>query len=497
MRQLVALCVLAGCGSHAAKKMMPAQVTVSGRIVDKVDVLFMMADTQGTPPKIQGAVARFPALMNVLNSATPASYHIGVVTSDLGSAQSLDAGCTPGGLGGKLQVVGRAAKYQPYPDGMPCAPVTGGLGFIDYNLQSATNNLPSGASLEHQFACMSDVGTAGCGFDSPLESVYKALHDCMPDAYGNYPGCTIPENKGFLRPDSLLAIMWVIDEDDCSAPPDSDLFDLNAPYGPLLSFRCTKWGIECLQNGMETQVPDDSNGPMMGCMSWPNPDGTGPGKLYDVSRYIDFFNSQVRSNSNDVILAAIDAPSTPFSTFYGNPSTYAPCSTPPDGKNCTPLLQHSCNASMAFFADPAVRINQVLAAAPNGQQDSVCAPDYADAMTAFGNAIAARLNGAICVGASVANPSAPNCTVVQIATDGTKTNLPACGTAAPPCWNLITQTGCPWSCGADGSTQQLAISIFDGGQPAPAGATTQATCDVLSEAQKAPTCPSPSPSPGP
>jgi hypothetical protein len=482
MRHFVALVLLVGgCGSHATKPK-PQQVTVSGRIVDKVDILFMMDDSASTTPEIQAVVQRFPDLMKVLSTAAPASYHIGVVTSDLGSAQSTDAGCTPGGLGGKLQVIGRGANNR-YPGGGPCQPVTGGLSFIDYNLQNSTDNLPSGRSVEDQFACMSDVGGAGCGFEHPLEAVYKALHDCMPDASGNYPDCAIPENKGFLRPDSLLAVMWVTDEDDCSAPPDSDLFDKNAPYGPLLSFRCTKWGIDCLQNRMESQVPDDSNGPMLGCMSAPNPDGGGPGKLYDVSRYIDFFNNEVRLNSGDVILAAIDAPSTPFSTFYGGPTTYAPCASP-DGTTCAALLQHSCSAAATFFGDPAVRINQVLAATPNGQQNSVCNPDYSPALVSFGNAIAARLNGAICLGAPVADPTAPSCTVVQIAPDGTKTNLPACGTGAPPCWKLATQPGCPSTCGPDGSSQQLAITIEYAGQPAVAGATTQATCDVVSS-----TCP--------
>jgi hypothetical protein len=480
MWRFVALAlVVGGCNSSTAK---PQQVTVSERVVDKVDVLFMMDDSAGTFAKIAGAIQRFPELVQVIASAPPASYHIGVVTSDLGSAQSRDAGCIPGGLGAALQGVGRA-------HGPGCAaPV--GASYIDYDLRTMTNNLPSGVSVEDQFTCMATVGSVGCGFEHPLEAVYKALHDCMPDASGNYPDCTIPENKGFLRPDSLLAVMWVTDEDDCSAPPDSDLFDLSAPYGSLLSFRCTQWGIECEQNGVESLVPDDSGGPMMSCMSAPNRDGMGPGKLYDISRYIDFFNTQVRSNPNDVILSGIVAPSAPFSTFYGNPTNYVPCSPPPDGKNCAALLQHSCSANAAFFGDPAVRINQVLAAVPNHQDLSICAPDYGVAMTALGNAIATRLSGTLCLGAAVADPSAPKCTVVQISADGTtKTKLPACAGAAAPCWNASAAPTCAPTCGSDGSMQQLAITIDYGGQPAPVGATTQATCDVVSSM----VCPSPSP----
>ena len=62
------------------------------------------------------------------------------------------------------------------------------------------------------FGCIAAVGSAGCGFEAPLEAVYRVL--------------TTPAiNPGFLRDDALLVVILMTDEDDCSAPPDTTLFD--------------------------------------------------------------------------------------------------------------------------------------------------------------------------------------------------------------------------------------------------------------------------------
>jgi hypothetical protein len=254
---------------------------------------------------------------------------------------------------------------------------------------------------------MASVGSGGCGFEHPLEAVYRALHDCPSDA-----NCTIPANLGFLRPDALLAVVWVTDEDDCSAPPDTDLFTQSAPYGFFASFRCTHYGIVCEQNG-SLQLPPygDSGGPLANCQGAPNPTGNssgpppaGQGKLFDVNRYIDFFKT-IKPRPEDVLLAAIDAPSDPFQILVGDlnlidqsrPGGYAACpsgtmvGTPP----CEVLLGHSCNASTTWFGDPAVRINQVVRSAPNNNVASICDFNaYDDALGWLGDAIAARVMGA-------------------------------------------------------------------------------------------------------
>jgi hypothetical protein len=201
--------------------------------------------------------------------------------------------------------------------------------------------------------------------------------------------------------------MYVTDEDDCSAPPDTDLFNKDAPYGMEASYRCTNYGIVC-GNPPQLAPYGDSGGPLMGCRGAPNTNGNvsgpppaGEGKLFDVNRYIDFFQS-LKPDPRDVLLAAITAPSEPFVTVVGDPGRndptraggYADCAAGAmiGTQTCAVLLGHSCDATAGFVGDPAVRINQVVTAV-NGQVSSLCQQDYTPSLVAVGQAIAARLQG--------------------------------------------------------------------------------------------------------
>jgi hypothetical protein len=502
-------------------------VTVQQDVKNKVDILFMVDDSQSMIPKQQALQARFPDLIKVLDDfgakGSPAWYHIGVVTSDLGSAQSRDAGCTPGGLGGRLQTIGRGTPNK-YPDGTACTAVTGGVNFIDYNQLNMTNNLPAGRSLGDQFTCMANVGTVGCGFEQQLESPFKALKGCMPDANGNYPNCSIAENKGFLRYDSIAVVVWITDEDDdCSAPSDSDLFDLNktGTYGSLLSYRGTNYGVMCQQNGMDALMPyADSGGPLMGCHGAPNPmtittdlgndqgaPPNGQGKCMDVQRYINFYqktldNGGLRVDPNDVILTAIDAPETPVQSFIGNPSTYAPCAAGAtvDGKNCAVLLQHSCNASASFFGDPAVRINQVINSVTNKNITSICAADYSTALQTLGMQIVSHL-GVACLSSPITDPAAPDCVVEDRlnADDSVVDSIPACATNGnvQPCWAYQQNDKCPQVVNpANCTVTQGSIAINRDQSSIPPGTHARVACATLAHSSNAGNCsanPSPSP----
>jgi hypothetical protein len=379
----------------------------------------------------------FPDLLKVFTDAagsTPAWLHIGVVTSDLGAGQYYLANgqCHSGGDGGLLQPLGRAHAPS-------CLAPTGGVNFIDYNLSTNQNNLPAAQGLAATFSCMASVGELGCGFEHQLESAYKSLHD------------QLPSNHDFLRSDALLAVVWVTDEDDCSANPSSDLFDpAAASYGALLSYRCTNHSI--FTDGNATNPPGlmpyaSSNGPLTGATDAP----ASLNKLFTVDRYINYFTKPasvggVKTDPTSVLLAAITGPTSDVESILGNPNTQPPgayqsCAGPIDGKTCAVLLQHSCisTSNAQAVADPAVRLTQVVSAANDGVVSSICDDSYSAPLQSLGQKIVARLGAAGCMPSAPANPDAPLCLVYS---QGDV--MPACSdtNGTPPCWQLGTNAMC-------------------------------------------------------
>jgi hypothetical protein len=470
---------------------------------NKVDLLFAIENSPGGVYQTE-LTAQFPVLAKVLDDfgrASPADYHIGVVTSDMGAGQfNLGGGqCHPGGDGGKLQALGAGHAAN-------CIAPTGGLNFVDYDQLTGTNNLPAGQDLATTFTCMATVGDRGCGFESQLESVYAALHD--PPV----------ENQGFLRDDALLVVLWVADEDDnCSAPPDSDLFDpaLNAAppngFGPLLSYRASEYGVMCPFMGVDQLLPYAFSGGNLqpGCHPAPNINGNlvgqpplGEGKCYDVSRYIDFFAS-VKAEPSDVILAGIIGPTVDVETLTVNPNPqppgpYAPCTGPVDGKSCAVVLQHSCidPQNTSFIADPAVRISAVINSVQKNQITSLCdQPGYKSVLQALGQLIISNIESG-CISAPFADANVPDCTVEDITTnaDGstTTTAIPSCAINGNvmPCWQLQSKAVCPTdpnapavpgccftTCAHDGDPgQHFGLTVTRATQGPPPNTTTHASC---------------------
>jgi hypothetical protein len=374
---LVASLAVVGCGgAHNADT--PDLATVGPPAQhDKVDVLFMVDNSNSTSVIQTELRAAFPTFLKAIDEAAathPASYHFGVVSSDVGAALNT-TDCKPGGDGGRLHVA-----PDPKATGAPaaCASFTlgGGVSYIDYDQINGTSNIVGGIDVPTAFNCISSVGGAGCGFEAPLESTYLALH------------ADIPENAGFLRDDALLVVLYVTDEDDCSAPATTDLFNDGdaalAQYGPLESFRCTQFGIACGDPATPVQ-PVDSHGPLADCRPLTMAEG---GKLIDVQKYIDFFTTGggVKADPRDVILAAIAAPPAPVATRL----TTASC-----GANVTQCayLDQSCVSATdpQLFGDPAVRLSAVVNAAPNSQLTSMCDGDDRPPLQTLAQMIAARL----------------------------------------------------------------------------------------------------------
>lgn len=492
-------CFGAPVAKPAPQVIQQTNVRVEQSIKNRVDLLFMIDDSSSMSAKQSELRGRFQDLIKIIDqnaTTNPAWYHIGVITSDLGSASYSDSQCHSTGKRGALQNVGAAAAQG-------CqGPV--GYNFIDYNqlplAQGQTaNNLPLGHNLVETFTCMASVGDQGCGLEHQLEAVYQALHN--PPA----------ENHDFLRSEALLAVVFLTDEDDCSADPNTTLFDNSSPgvatYGVLNSYRCTRFGIECINpdTGVLGPLPYGTTNSVSwtGCVSRPASAG---GKLFDLSRYTNFFNTSrgVKTDPDDVILFGITAPDSGGAQVYFGNRSGTPC-TPPNPNqftaDCSPILAHSCNVGN-FAGDPAVRIRAVINSKVNPKtksNSSVCDTDYTGALQTLGDLITSNI-GAGCIDSPFDDPNNPDCLVEDDTTtaDGVSIKqIPFCGHVnnATPCWRLKQNSKCTATCAkANDPPQQYGVDIDRGKDahgnpnPPPPATTAHVACSTLALAKPLPVC---------
>ena len=211
--------------------------TIDPRSADflrQVDVLFVI-DNSGSMADEQTALARsFQSFIEVLEDPdVNADYRIAVTTTDNGHAacsvttpeagqlravscrdrpdefvwpaanpqvEAFDTACAdlcPADLGTGLQVEPTSTTNDPNEVRRPWIERSGGR-----------LNLPDGVSATQAFQCFGPQGVDGCGFEAPLESMYKALQrsSVMDDTAFD-----------FFREQATPVVVIVTDEADCSA----------------------------------------------------------------------------------------------------------------------------------------------------------------------------------------------------------------------------------------------------------------------------------------
>ena len=146
-----------------------------------------------------------------------ASVHVAVTTPDLGvPGQDLPPqfGCTAPGDDGIF--------LNPGEYGLSCE--TQSTAYLSYDHASAA------VMTAESLSCLPIVEDSGCGYEMPLEAALKSvwpesrteltfLGEMSPRGHGE------GENRGFLRDDSLLVVIIVTDEDDCSSRVTDHLGD--------------------------------------------------------------------------------------------------------------------------------------------------------------------------------------------------------------------------------------------------------------------------------
>jgi hypothetical protein len=400
--------LLGGCLKRKLKPLNPCLVSgvvaeIAVTNIDKVDLLFMV-DNSGSMREEQEALRReFPKLVTVLTTGTRADgtkfppakdLHLGVVSSDMGLAgiRGIDK-CNDAGDDGIM-------RNTPSPDVNDCMPPY--PRFLSY---TAGEDDPVRTSTD--FACIASLGTGGCGFEQQLESVLKALWpsvDIDPETMEPFPmpriefrsntGSTLGHgdtaNLGFLRNDetlglSLIAIIVVSDEEDCSSR-DTSHFEPRPPAGsPLLS---QDLNLRCFRNKQN---------------------------LYELTRYINGYKALRAGNPNLVIFGAIvgvpqdlvqpedyanvdwgndDARNQFYKTILDHPrmQEVPDPSLPPMQGNLTPSCTNA--ESVAYPPRRIVEVAQGFGA--NGTVHSICEPNFGPAVDAIIDVIAKQL-GAVCL----------------------------------------------------------------------------------------------------
>jgi hypothetical protein len=371
---------------------------------NNVDILFIIDNSSSMLEKQKNLRDQFGELLRVMQERSRGlpNLHIGVTSTDLGSLPYNLPGCAlPDGDNGKL-MKGTCANpinnnwiidIEPAEcnierndnnneklctnsdctavncrqeaftvDGVASEP--SGLIFVEYD----ENNCPrcrnySGEALDDVFACTSDVGINGCGFEQPLEAMYKALTRINADI------------KGFLRKDSYLAILFITDEDDCSVS-NSEIFNpaggIADTLGTLSSFRCTEFGIKC-DEGWQRFIPASYKN----CTYRESDDLET--MLFPVSKYINYL-MQIRYKEK-TLSTAIAGP-------YDNELTVG------INENYDPKLGFICGDAV-----PGVRIKEFVSAFNPDPDDmlwaytSICSNDYKPMLMGLGNRLVSLMDG--------------------------------------------------------------------------------------------------------
>ena len=383
-----------------------------------VDFLFVVDNSGSMGDAQQRLVAGFPALAAVLDDPSdPFDYRIAFTTTDSGNPRCPSTSPENGNLV-LSSCVNRVDDGQfVSADTDYSAVCTTGCSLTDDQLTikpTTTDVDPNqvrrkwierigGASnldvsTVDAFACYAPMGVAGCGFESHLESMYKAIAASKTSKSMN--------NYGFMREEASLVVVVISDETDCSYNPDySEIFTANKVfwYDPATdvaptSSMCWKAGVAC-----------EGSSPYSTCSSQNYDTSGGAGVsddaavLFPVDKYKQFFaeveaSKQQYDHAAQVTVALITGVPPGYETrdaelVYADSPDLAPGgfqSLFGIGPGCIEGPSNSPDKT----AVPPVREREFAEAfndTPDGDRllYSICAPDYSAAFAHLG----ARLRG--------------------------------------------------------------------------------------------------------
>lgn len=215
--------------------------------VEDIDLLFMVDNSRSMAEEQAAVVQEIPRLVAVLASGDRdddgiqdfrplTSVHLGVITSDMGIggvSLSANAGCTV--------LLGDDGVFLTETRGTNASCAASYPPFLSF-----ASDTDDPLAFADAAGCLATTGSGGCAFEQQLEAVLKALTPAESDVrFEHERGGEIIRstrghggsglNQGFLRDTSLLAVVMITDEDDCSSR-DLDLYDITPPTPELAQY---------------------------------------------------------------------------------------------------------------------------------------------------------------------------------------------------------------------------------------------------------------------
>jgi hypothetical protein len=233
-----------GTGGTVASTDSTVTVGISVSPKRMLDLVFMIDNSPSMTPKQEKLKAQFPKLLDALTDPVTGALpdlHIAIIDSDLGTGGAYPANstCGPNASNGN-NTFGDKGKFQ-MRNATACGVADPNAMFLDY-----ANGKPVNFSgdINTVFACLAGgVGTSGCGQEHQLQAFEWALINLGQDV-GNET-----QQKAFLRPQAHLGLVFLTDEDDCSAATNDGMFGVS-PGGADLSnesasLRCATRAHQC------------------------------------------------------------------------------------------------------------------------------------------------------------------------------------------------------------------------------------------------------------